>query len=94
MSVLIDSSITIYDALQNIKNGKYVKLNSYAAYRGSDIGNCGEPDGCFGDKTAYMVRWFQGVIVFEHGYSSGYTQDGIVGKLTMRKLDDVVGHIV
>ena len=24
MSVLIDSSITIYDALQNIKNGKYV----------------------------------------------------------------------
>ena len=70
------------------------KLNSYAAYRGSDIGNCGEPDGCFGDKTAYMVRWFQGVIVFEHGYSSGYTQDGIVGKLTMRKLEDVVGHIV
>ena len=24
MSVLIDSSITIYEALQNIKNGKYV----------------------------------------------------------------------
>ena len=24
MSVLIDSGITIYDALQNIKNGKYV----------------------------------------------------------------------
>ena len=26
MSVLIDSSITIYDALQNIKDGKYVML--------------------------------------------------------------------
>jgi len=24
MSKLIDSSVTIYDALQNIKNGKYV----------------------------------------------------------------------
>lgn len=70
------------------------KLNSYAAYRGSDIGSCGQPDGCFGDKTEYMVRWFQGVIVFEHGYSSGYTQDGIVGVLTMKKLDDVVGRIV
>ena len=28
MSVLIDSSITIYEALQNIKDGKYVRLSS------------------------------------------------------------------
>ena len=70
------------------------KLNSYAAYRGSDIGSCGIPDGCFGDKTAYMVRWFQGVGVFEKGYSSGFTQDGIVGVRTMQKLDDVLGRIV
>lgn len=69
------------------------KLNSYAAYRGSDIGSCGQPDGCFGDKTEYMVRWFQGVLVFEHGYSSSDTRDGVVGKLTMKKLDDVVGRI-
>ena len=46
------------------------------------------------DVYKRQVRWFQGVIVFEHGYSSGYTQDGIVGELTMQKLDDVVGRIV
>ena len=68
-------------------------LDSYAEHWGN-IGSCGTADGCFGDKTAYMVRWLQGLVVFEAGYSSGYKKDGIVGKLTMQKLDDLVGHIV
>lgn len=66
------------------------KLNDCAAEWGRDIGSCGTPDGVFGDKTAYMVRWFQGLRLPESGYSSGFTQDGIVGIKTMGKIDNVL----
>ena len=83
-----DTKTSNHPGIKNMQE----KLNIYSADLG--VGSCGYADGCFGDKTAYMVRWFQGVINYENGYSSPLTQDGIVGEQTIEKMDLLLGRIV
>lgn len=43
MSVLIDSSVTIYEVIQNIKDGKYVMPAFQRQYVWSRLKSCGTP---------------------------------------------------